>query len=128
MSLESQSAHFHAFEWLRAEALKGNKHAMAIITRLLNVEKELQEISKLFGAYDCTLARAVQATVEGNKKLREKVIAAETHLKDIAVNLCGVKESEVKPELVYGLVEHLLSQRIDSQQHREITHNESSPG
>lgn len=41
MSLESQSAHFHAFEWLRVEALKGNKHAMALITRIRNVEKQL---------------------------------------------------------------------------------------
>lgn len=30
-ALEIQSAKFHAFEWLRAEAIKGNKHAEILI-------------------------------------------------------------------------------------------------
>lgn len=43
VSLNVQSERFHAFEWLRSEALKGNRHAevmMMEIIRLNEVERQ----------------------------------------------------------------------------------------
>lgn len=40
MNLHTQSEYFHAFEWLRAEAIKGNRHAMILIYRIEKLEKE----------------------------------------------------------------------------------------
>lgn len=44
MNLERQSELFHAFEWLRAEALKGNQHAAVA---LLEWERLADENQKL---------------------------------------------------------------------------------
>jgi hypothetical protein len=129
MSLETQSGYFHAFEWLRPEALKNNKHAQVLMPRLGNLEKDqfvpgewycpkcgfecykrLLSAKTMNVAADTTIADEacpndgelmlqqtwkwkVESLAKAFKTQVQRAVAAESHLKDIAVNLCGVPEA-----------------------------------
>lgn len=43
VSLNVQSERFHAFEWLRSEALKGNRHAEVMMMEIADISERRKQ-------------------------------------------------------------------------------------
>lgn len=88
MTLSAQSNKFHAFEWLRATALQGHRHAVVLLEELVRLkENNMEELIQALASE----GRMIKIEYTGDRLLRATV--------------CGKVESkpgqgEVRTELV----------------------------